>query len=546
MATYGIDLGTTYSCIAYVDTTGRPVVLKSAVGEDTTPSVVYFESPDNVVVGRQAKDSALLAPHLVVELIKRQMGEDVHYSFHGQDHTPESISALILRELANAAQQQTGDEVRDVVITVPAYFGLLEREATRKAGEIAGLNVLDVLAEPVAAALNYQVLDQGEGQPGPRHIFIFDLGGGTFDTTVIRIDGDDIQVICTDGNHHLGGADWDSAIVDFLLRGFAEQYPDLDPGGDEQFMQDLATSAEQLKKALSATQSRKHNVRFDGSVVQLELTREHLGELTSELLERTMEITERTIATAREKGVDGFDDVLLVGGMTITPAIALTLKERFGLDARQQDPHLAVAKGAALYALMKKVKVSMSGEDKALTDSDAARAVADQLGISVEQVEDMAAKHVATVVPRAFGLKVVDTRDPVFKTDPDRARKYISHLLTANTRLPADTGPQTFATTYHNQRQVMLEVWEQAGSVASEELEHNTHIGEGVLANLPPRPAHAPFEVVFHMTETGLLKVHGYEAGSGREVRFEIQIGGMDETKVRQAAAAVARYEVSG
>ena len=222
MATYGIDLGTTYSCIAYVDTTGRPVVLKSAVGEDTTPSVVYFESPDNVVVGRQAKDSALLAPHLVVELIKRQMGEDVHYSFHGQDHTPESISALILRELANAAQQQTGDEVRDVVITVPAYFGLLEREATRKAGEIAGLNVLDVLAEPVAAALNYQVLDQGEGQPGPRHIFIFDLGGGTFDTTVIRIDGDDIQVICTDGNHHLGGADWDSAIVDYLLRGFAE------------------------------------------------------------------------------------------------------------------------------------------------------------------------------------------------------------------------------------------------------------------------------------------------------------------------------------
>src|SRR6516165_7639317 len=181
MATYGIDLGTTNSCLAYVDDTGRPVVLKSAVGEDTTPSVVYFESPDNVVVGRQAKDSAVLAPDLVVELVKRQMGEDVHYSFYGQDHTPESISALILRELANAAQQQTGEEVRDVVITVPAYFGLLEREATRKAGQIAGLNVLDVLAEPVAAALNYQVLDQD--QAGVRHIFVYDLGGGTFDTT---------------------------------------------------------------------------------------------------------------------------------------------------------------------------------------------------------------------------------------------------------------------------------------------------------------------------------------------------------------------------
>jgi len=544
MATYGIDLGTTYSCIAYVDGTGRPVVLKSAVGEDTTPSVVYFESPDNVVVGRQAKDSAVLAPHLVVELVKRQMGEDVHYSFHGQDHTPESISALILRELAHAAEQQTGEEVRDVVITVPAYFGLLEREATRKAGQIAGLNVLDVLAEPVAAALNYQVLDY-QDQPGVRHIFIYDLGGGTFDTTVIRIDGDDIQVICTDGNHHLGGADWDSTIIDYLLRGFTEQYPQLDPGGDEQFMQDLATSAEQLKKALSATRARKYNVRFDGSVVQLELTREHLDELTSELLERTMEITERTIATAREKGVERFDDVLLVGGMTITPSIAQTLKERFGLDARLQDPHLAVAKGAALFALMKKVKVSMAG-DEADAGPGAAQEVADQLGISVEQVENMAAKQVATVVPRAFGLKVVDDTDPIFKTDPNRAREYISHLLTANTRLPADTGQQTFYTVADNQREVKLEVWEQAGSIASEELEHNTHIGEGILADLPRRPARAPFQVVFHMTETGLLKVHGWEADSGREVRFEIQIGGLGETEVQKATVAVARYEVSG
>ena len=342
-----------------MDETGRPVVLKSAVGEDTTPSVVYFESPENVVVGQQAKDSALLAPHLVVELIKRQMGQDVHYSFHGQDHTPESISALILRELARAAREQTGEEVRDVVITVPAYFGVLEREATRKAGQIAGLNVLDVLAEPVAAALNYEALGENSGA---RHIFIYDLGGGTFDTTVIRIEGDNIQVVCTDGNHHLGGADWDSAIIDFLLNGFTEQYPQLDPAGDEQFMQDLATSAEQLKKQLSATQARKHNVRFDGQVVQLELTREHLEELTSELLERTMEITERTIATAREKGVEHFDDVLLVGGMTITPAIARTLRERFGLEARLQDPHLAVAKGAALFALMQKVKEGMSGE----------------------------------------------------------------------------------------------------------------------------------------------------------------------------------------
>ncbi len=464
MATYGIDLGTTNSCIASVDDTGRPVILKSAVAEDTTPSVVYFESPDNVVVGRQAKDSALLAPEQVVELVKRQMGHDIRYTFHGQGHTPESVSALILLELSRAAGEQAGEEVSDVVITVPAYFGLLEREATRKAGLIAGLNVLDVLAEPVAAALAYQALGEADGV---RHLFVYDLGGGTFDTTVIRIDGDDVRVVCTDGDSQLGGADWDNKIIDFLLRGFTGQYPELDPSGDEQFMQDLATSAEQLKKALSATVARKQTVRFSGSAAQLELTRERFEELTSELLERTMEITGRTIDKAREKGVDHFDDVLLVGGMTIMPAIARTLRERFGLEARQQDPHLAVAKGAAIFALMRKIKVSLPDNGDEAPESGVVEEVAAQLGMSTEQVTAISRKHVATVVPRAFGIKVVDTHDPVFKTDPDSAREYIEHLLTADTPLPADTAPETFRTITDNQREVLLEVWEQAGSVAT-------------------------------------------------------------------------------
>lgn len=543
MPTYGIDLGTTNSCIAYVDDSGRPVILKSAVGEDTTPSVVYFESPENVVVGRQAKDSALLAPEQVVELVKRQMGHDVHYTFHGQDHTPESISALILRELARAAEDQAGEEIRDVVITVPAYFGLLEREATRKAGQIAGLNVLDILAEPVAAALTYQALNE---TADVRHLFVYDLGGGTFDTTVIRIEGDDIRVVCTDGNSQLGGADWDSKIIDFLLSGFASEYPDLDPSGDEQFMQDLATSAEQLKKALSAVAARKQTVRFGGSAAQLELTREKYEELTSELLERTMEITGRTIDTARDKGISHFDDVLLVGGMTIMPAISRTLKERYGLDARQQDPHLAVAKGAAIFALMRKIKESVPEDGDEAAAENAVAAVADQLGMNVEQVSAISRMKVATVVPRAFGVKVVDTRDPVFKTDPESAREYIDHLLMANTALPADTEPGTFRTIIDNQRNVQIEVWEQAGAVASEELEHNAFVGMGTLTDLPARPAGAPFQVVFHMTEMGLLTVHGWEPRSGSEVRFEIQIGGLDEEQTRQATSKVTGYDVTG
>jgi len=351
----------------------------------------------------------------------------------------------------------------------------------------------------------------------------------------MRLEGDDVQVVCVDGNYRLGGADWDQKVMDYLLQAFADQYPQLDPGGDEQFMQDLATSAEELKKKLSAFQSRPHNMRFDGSVVSVELSRQHVEELTAELLEQTMEITSKTIATAQDRGVPRFDDVLLVGGMTSSPVIARTLKERFGLDARRRDPNLAVAKGAALYALNRKVRVSPPEESKALLEELGAE--------SLDRVRDIT---VAAVAPRAFGLKLTDARDPVFRIDPGRARKYIKHLLTANTPLPADTGWQSFTTATPNQRQVSLEVWEQAGALASEELQHNNPIGQGVLSDLPARPTGTPFEVQFHVTETGTIQVHGREASSGSEVRFEVQIGGLDAAGVDEATRQIAEIEVTG
>lgn len=544
MTAYGIDLGTTYSCVARVDDTGRAVVLKNAVGEDTTPSVVYFESPQNVVVGRAAKDSALLAPDLVASLVKRDIGDaDVHWEYHGEQHTPESVSALILRELARAAAEAAGEAVHDVVITVPAYFGIAEREATRRAGMIAGLEVLDVLAEPVAAALHYQTLNE---MSGTRHLLVYDLGGGTFDTTVIRLSGDDVEVVCTDGDHRLGGADWDTKIIDFLLESFAAEQPDIDPGDDEQGMQDLAATVEKVKKDLSQMQSRKIAMRFGGKAVPVELTRSRLEELTEVLLDRTMDITERTIETAKEKGIDRFDDVLLVGGMTRMPVVADTIRKRFDLEPKLHEPDLAVAKGAALFAVVKQVKVGMPADASPEEAQLAARQVADQLGLSVKQVQELAAKRVATVVPRAFGIKVTDFDETAGRPDPEKVKHTIEHLLTANTALPADTGPQPFCTLYDNQTQVRLEVWEQAGSTASEELEHNTHIGEGILTDLPPRPAGAPFDVTFFMTETGLLKVHAQEQESGRQVRFQIQIGGLTDEQVRAAGEAVARYAVSG
>ena len=293
------------------------------------------------------------------------------------------------------------------------------------------------------------------------------------------------------------------------------------------------------------TQARKYHMRFDRSVLPVELTRGQFEELTSELLERTMEITKRTIAAAREQGVEGFDDVLLVGGMTITPAIAQTLKERFGLDARLRDPHLAVAKGAALYALMKKAQ-KMAGEGDDSQTTDTAARVADQIGTDRETAAIMIGRHVATVVPRAFGVLVVDSNDPLAESNPKQARHYIEHLLTANTPLPANTGPHAFRTASENQREARIEVWEQAGAVASEELEHNTRIGEGMLSDLPERPAKTRFQIDFHMSEMGLLTVHGREPGSGSEVRFEIQIGSLDEAGTQQAKSIADGYVVSG
>ena len=537
--TFGIDLGTTHSYIAYVDDTTKPVIIKSALGDDDTPSVVYFETPQNVVVGRTAKNAALLAPDLVVQLVKRDMGRKREYLFHGERHTPETVSALILRELARTAEEHTAQPVRDVVITVPAYFAVAEREATRRAGQIAGLNVLDVLAEPVAAALHYQSVSGGESA-GVRHVLVCDLGGGTFDTTVIRLDGDDTTVVCTDGDDRLGGADWDTAISDYLISQFETRHPGRKPRDDAQFMQDVLISAEQLKKDLSQARSRRHVMRFAGAVAQLELTRERMDELTADLLDRIVEVTRRTIATGRARGVAQLDDVLLVGGMTRTPAVPRVLKDRLGLDARPHEPDLAVAKGAAMFALMRAARRE-DGQPGDLAD------VAARTGLTVSEVEKIASKRVATVVPRGFGVKGIDGRDPLALTDPVRARQIVMHLLPANTPLPADTGPFTFHTVIDNQRMVGIEVWEQAGPLESEELNDNRKIGEGLLKNIPARmPARSPIEVTFLMSETGLLSVHATEPKSGSVLRFDLQIGDLDQAGMEKARKSVARYQVSG
>jgi molecular chaperone DnaK (HSP70) len=540
---FGIDLGTTQSCVAYIDDTGRPVVVKSALGEDTTPSAVFFESPRHAVVGRAARDEALLTPHLVAQLVKRAMGTGASYTYHGERHTPESVSALILRELARVAARELGEPARDVVITVPAYFGIAERAATQRAGELAGLTVLDVLAEPVAAGVCYTAMNGPVA--APRAVLVYDLGGGTFDTTVLRLEGDDVTVVCKDGDPRLGGADWDQAVADALLTRFTEEHPGLHPERDPQFTQDLLIAAERLKRELSSVESRRHVLRFGGQTTVVQLTRAEVEELTAGLLARTVGVLDRTMAAARARGVTRFDEVLLVGGMSRFPAVTRVLRERLGVDARLHEPELAVAKGAALYA--RALKERAAGPGQAAAPGRAGTGPAATAATAAPGVRRLAAARVADAVPRAFGVIGLDGRDPLALTDPVRARKMIVHLLLANTELPADTGPYTFLTAIDNQRMVGIEVWEQAGPELSEDLADNRKVGDGMLRNLPAGlPAGSPVEVTFFMSETGRLTVHAKEPASGRDVRFDLEIGGFDRARLDQAKRSVAGYDVDG
>ncbi|HSK80486.1 MAG TPA: Hsp70 family protein, partial [Thermoanaerobaculia bacterium] len=288
---YGIDLGTTYSCISHVDEHGKPVVLANAEGEMTTPSVVFFESPDNIVVGQSAKEVVSIHSDLCVSTIKRAMG-DPHWerSFHGEVYKPQDISSFILRKVVGDAANLVGEKIEDVVITCPAYFGVNEKEATKQAGILAGLNVLYVIPEPTAAALAY-----GIEQTQDQVILVYDLGGGTFDITLIEIKTGQITVICTGGDHQLGGKDWDDAIVSYLTQKFEESTgtPADALLDDQETYQELLNAAERCKKTLSTRQSVTEAVRFGGERVKVDLTRETFDQITAGLLERTLSLTEQ-------------------------------------------------------------------------------------------------------------------------------------------------------------------------------------------------------------------------------------------------------------
>ena len=352
-AVYGIDLGTTYSCVSQVDKYDQAIVLRNFEGDATTPSAVYFDGPERVVVGKEAKEMLASEPENTVVFVKREMGVDASFDkatnqfpYH---YDPAEISSFILKKLVKDANSlgDNPEPIKDVVITCPAYFGTKERMQTKQAGEIAGLNVLAIINEPTAAAIAYGVkVDE------PKRILVYDLGGGTFDVTMINVDGGAIKVIATGGDHHLGGVDWDTALAEYALGVYNEQNGtsySLDE--DIRLKSRLLIDAELKKKQLTAKPSVKWNIDYEGRSARVEITRELFDSLTVNRLEETIEATRKVIEIAEQKGYKGFDELLLVGGSSRMPQIKERMDREFGCNAKLTDPDECVAKGAAIYAM---------------------------------------------------------------------------------------------------------------------------------------------------------------------------------------------------
>lgn len=502
--TLGIDLGTTYSCVARVDETGRPAVLANSDGDVTTPSVVYYEGSGNVVVGRYAKKELELDGARVASLFKRQMGKEGEtVSVAGEGLLPQQVSSVLLKFLVEDALTYLGAQIpasgpiADVVITVPAYFGHVEREVTRDAGKMAGLTVLDIINEPTAAAIAHGITTAGQD----RSVLVYDLGGGTFDVTVMQISQGEIRVVTTGGDDQLGGADWDERIIDLLVAGFAEQHPDQpDPRQDVTAGSSLIVQAEEVKKDLSRKDSVTVTVTASGERAKINLTLRQVEEATADLLDRTMSFTAAALTQARDRGVQKIDEVLLVGGMSKFRPVGPRLREEFPElpEPRIQEPDLIVAKGAAVYASLH------SGQDAG---------------------GKLPAPKIVNVSSRGYGIKVVrDARDEV---------GYLEWLLEPQTPIPA-AATDTFHTVSKDQRAVAIEVFESKTHVLSDDTSDfaaSRELVQGDITGLPSGlPAAQPVEVEFALGENGILVITA--TCRGQRLRLEAETSGTTPDEV--------------
>jgi molecular chaperone DnaK len=517
--TVGIDLGTTFSAIAHLDDQGNPVALPNEDDEIETPSLILLADGGHVIVGPSRTRAAMEDPSHVVERVKRHMGTNEYKrTYDGHEITPEFLSALILKKLRQDAEKHIG-KIGNAVITVPAYFNDARRKATQDAGRIAGLNVIDIINEPTAATLTYawQRGELGSSNTAfdrPRQALVYDLGGGTFDVTVVRYTPTHFQVLATDGDVHLGGVDWNDRLLDFVAEEFKAKHG-IDVRESPAAAQMLRNDCDQVKVLLSDQEKATLICRHEGKSVSVLITREQFEQMTADLLQRTIDTTDLVMEQANVTP-DQLDAIVLVGGSTLMPRVPKLLEELTGMKPYQDlSPHTAVAQGAAIHAAI--LEARYRGDESEL---------AEKVRRHLERVkqEDV----------NSHGLGVV-AKNP-------KSGKMVNHvMIKRNSRLPVEV-QQTFKTNKSGQGRVTIKVTE--GDAPDPDA--CLLIGNCRITNLPAGlPEGSPIEVTYAFDSSGRVKVSARDKTGGREAAIEIERrGGLDDAQIDAYAALAGNYQV--
>ena len=493
----GIDLGTTNSCVSVVEN-NEPVIIPASSGGTTTPSVVAFTRNGERLVGEAARRQAVTNTERTISSVKRHMGTKWSIRIDGTEYNPQTISAMILMQLKKDAEDFLGEPVTEAVITVPAYFNDIQRQATKDAGRIAGLEVKRIINEPTSAALSYG-LNHGE----PQKVMVYDLGGGTFDVSVIEIGEGVIEVLATAGNNHLGGDDFDQRIIDWMVKEFkAQQHVDLT--GDFAAMQRLRDAAEQVKKELSATESSQillpYLTQYKGTPLHLDmtLTRPKFEELIWDLIEKTAEPVKNALNDAGLAASE-LNRVLLVGGSTRIPAVQRKVRELTGKEpSKNINPDECVAKGAAILgSTLQGNALTAAGQELLLLD----------------------------VTPMSFSIETVGG--------------VATRVIERNTTLPIRYS-QIFSTAAPYQRSVEINVLQGERTMARD----NKSIGKFKLKGIKAAPAGVPqIEVTFDIDTNGILKVSAKDMDTGKEQSIVITADDrMSDAEIEQAIRDAQSY----